>query len=862
MGAVVFLGPCDASATPGKTVKISRTLPECPVKFIRGALVACDGTVWVAGEQCSVHRLVLSETYNTFWEDMRYFPGIPDTDAFTCIAEDLQNRIWTGTDNKGVCVFNGEKWKVYDRSNALPGDHVYSVAVAPQSGLVAVATSGGVALYDPQQDRWRDLSRAEGLAEDQVESAVFDGRDNLWLGYACGGVGSSSPEKNYREWKNRQARWYWDNTRTLRQPVKHRGSELPSNLCNVLLAARDGSLLAGTCAGLGCLDAKGTWSYLRGNDYFAKNQGVYSPGKKKKLPKKEDADQLLPDDYVTCLAETDRGYWVGTRKGAALLGKKSLQVIKHVRGDAGNPMPCPWLRSLLVLPNGAVLGATYGKGLVALSSRPETASLVVKEPRPAPVSLPSTCPVPGEKELIADLQDYEQKKGKAPQVPVFFVDEDWSTLGDWCHRYGNRRTVLCATNAPVSDGYAVDPSFFRLRKAPPNNEGIEYIQDTLYNVSRTIGPIRKKDDAIRSWIMTVNDPGNRNILYNYQYSVRTKADWDDHGEAYATSRDGPDVWLVLVVPEGISTASLYFYNQKGFSLSSDAQRDYLVEVKKYKPVTDLRLLPMDFQQARKFSKDKWIEGSYDYEKDLDNMVKAPVLARCRVKDFISTPVYKTFVLEGPATYCVRICRNNSFNTIVSGVFLGQDVSFREREDEKHLDSSFYKMAIHPPAVREDEASALEKVFLRAMRMPENGFVKNGAEFSRRRSLLLKGYRLLARQKKESSRALCSHARWALHLWNREDREQFDRHMLDLWKVAQENCVGMRSRTFTPYSPGTIPFDTKEILAMDELGIDWKTYRDDAAEAPKVPVGEMKKILQEHIRNKTNNNNQPRKYSHE
>lgn len=134
-------------------------------------------------------------------------------------------------------------------------------------------------------------------------------------------------------------------------------------------------------------------------------------------------------------------------------------------------------------------------------------------------------------------------------------------------------------------------------------------------------------------------------------------------------------------------------------------------------------------------------------------------------------------------------------------------------------------------------------------MPENGFVKNGAEFSRRGSLLLKGYRLLVRQKKESSRALCSHARWALHCWNREDREQFDRHMLDLWKVAQENCVGMRSRTFTPYSPGTIPFSTREILTMDEPGIDWKAYRDDAAETPKVPVGEMKKILQEHIKNK-------------
>lgn len=852
--SAVFTDSGIGKAVLDRTVTIPGNLPVCPVQFIRQAITAHDGTIWVAGEQAGIHRLPLKETYNEFWEDMRYFSGAPDTLAFTSIAEDRQHRIWAGTDNRGVAVFDGGKWQVYDRTNVLAGDHVYSLAVAPRSGLVAIATSGGVSLYDPEKDQWRDLTRAEGLLEDQVESVAFDGKEQLWLAYSCGGVASSSPQKNYRDWNVKQAKWYWDSGQTLRQPVRHRGEELPSNLCNSILPVQDGKVLVGTCAGLACLEGKNTWRYVRGKDYSAKNRNIYSPGKKKKTPsQKVDADALLPEDYVTCMAETERGYWVGTRTGGAvLLGKKALNVIAKIQGDKKNPLPCKWIRSIIVLPNGAVLGATYGKGLSVLFPRPEAASVAGTEIRPDSLPLPSMRCIPREENLVRNLQEFEENQGKATRSPVFFADEDWSTLGDWCFRYGNRLAVLCAANAPVSDGYAVDPSYFRLRKAPPNNEGIEYIQDSLYDISRTIGPLRTPDDAIRSWVMAINEPYNRNILYHYKYAVRTKSDWDDHGEAYSPSVDGPDIWLVLVVPQGISTASLYFYNKEGFALPGDSRRDYLIEVKKYKPGTDLKLLPMTYKLAQDMYKAKRVEGENCYEKDLDNMIKAPVLARCRVRDFISTPVYKTFVLEGPATYCVRICRNNSFNTIISGVFLGQNRSFMEREGDEHLDPSYYKMPIHLPAVQEEKLTAAEKAFLQAMRMPENDFIHNGAVFSRRRSLLLQGNRFLA-QSKEETKPLRTHARWALNLWDQEDREQFDNHMLKLWETAQENCVGLRSRAFTPYSPDTIPFSTQEIMAMDKLGINWKEYRDNASPRPQIPVSEMKKILQKHLETSSNNN---------
>ncbi|MFR4436898.1 MAG: two-component regulator propeller domain-containing protein, partial [Akkermansia muciniphila] len=105
------------------TVQIPEQLPECPVRFIRGTLVAGDGSIWAVGEKESIYRLQIGDrTYEKSWLNMDYYSGFPKGKNFTCIAEDRQGRIWAGTDDSGVAVFNGREWKMYDRSNALNGE--------------------------------------------------------------------------------------------------------------------------------------------------------------------------------------------------------------------------------------------------------------------------------------------------------------------------------------------------------------------------------------------------------------------------------------------------------------------------------------------------------------------------------------------------------------------------------------------------------------------------------------------------------------------------------------------------------------------------------------------------------------------
>lgn len=142
--------------------------PRSPVSHITDAMLSKDGSFWITGENASIYRLPPGSKDAYSWENMKYFNGFPDTSDFRSLAQDLQGRIWAGTDNCGVAVFNGVEWKTYNRENALCGDHVVDIAVSPITGEVALATSGGITIYNPVSEHWKYLTRAEGLISDQV----------------------------------------------------------------------------------------------------------------------------------------------------------------------------------------------------------------------------------------------------------------------------------------------------------------------------------------------------------------------------------------------------------------------------------------------------------------------------------------------------------------------------------------------------------------------------------------------------------------------------------------------------------------------------------------------------------------------
>ncbi|MCD6360679.1 MAG: hypothetical protein J7M38_07385, partial [Armatimonadetes bacterium] len=121
-------------------------------------------------------------------------------------------------------------------------------------------------------------------------------------------------------------------------------------------------------------------------------------------------------------------------------------------------------------------------------------------------------------------------------------------------------------------------------------------------------------DADPSWLYDPvdNDRGPRN--------------WDDGGEKYATGA-GPDLVVHFAVPEGSFRMGLYFVNDRNYY---EPNRRYMVHV----------------QDA----------GSEE------------VLTAAPMRDFVSG-VYWQFDVEGPRELRIRIWRDMSLNTLLTGIFL-------------------------------------------------------------------------------------------------------------------------------------------------------------------------------------------------
>jgi hypothetical protein len=131
--------------------------------------------------------------------------------------------------------------------------------------------------------------------------------------------------------------------------------------------------------------------------------------------------------------------------------------------------------------------------------------------------------------------------------------------------------------------------------------------------------------------------------------------------------DGPDLWVSVEVPAGVHRLSLYFYNKDGH-IADNRFRDYLVELRliteKLPPWPTSPKPPTDTKQFVRQFDAYWKQRSEIISRESIN----PVLARARVRDFWG-PVYKQFLVCGPACYWVRISRNNSFNTILQAVMI-------------------------------------------------------------------------------------------------------------------------------------------------------------------------------------------------
>jgi len=335
------------------------------------------------------------------------------------------------------------------------------------------------------------------------------------------------------------------------------------------------------------------------------------------------SQRLMSEDYVTCLAFSpdDRLYVGHWTKGIECydIDDKAFLPVTEFDQTGKLKTNIDFVESVQSTTTGSAIVGAYG-GPVHICC--PTADFLQKVPAfsashssaiAAVLPSPAAPPTLGELGAIDESLKTASAKEMAPGDGAF-LGEDWSTRGDWVGRYGSRRTVLFAGDAPFDHDIANDLS---------------------YTVHGDIGPNREERDRLRRWIewLRTDDP---RVLYDPVIGTRREAEYDDHAEDYPMSHEGPDVWITVDVPAGVHRLSAYMVNKDGHGYGN-RDRDYLVELLRYQD-------------------DPW------------QSMELPVIASARVREFWDG-VYVSFAVCGPSKFYLAVRKNNSFNAIISSVMI-------------------------------------------------------------------------------------------------------------------------------------------------------------------------------------------------
>ena len=609
-------------------------------QFITSLCPGTHGTVWVGTEDNGVWRYDPAAPAGKQYAQFTVKDGLGDGNAYALVC-DKAGRLWAGTLNHGVSVFNGKTWRTYGPQDGPLGSRVFALAVNPKDGGVWGATEVGLFRYI--NSHWTYFTRADGLPSDQANALVFDTDGMLYVGTQCDGIAIASPADGYKSWRVVSG--------PASLPNAPSGTGLPSALINCLLVTKSGTVYAGTPAGLAASrDGGGNWQFVRGVDWKAKEAGLLPPV----IPTSPTVSgDLLSEDYVTCLAEgADGSIFVGHWQAGveAFSPKTGLRVQSGLNGaKTDSDISC------LLISGQTAWAGLYGGGLLPPGIAPAETFLASA----VPAAFPTPAGPPSPAELHALLRRIKPPQAAIPVGGAAYLGADWQTEGDWVGRYGRQYAVMCATASPRNYCVIHSDHNYALRTREYRS-----ITDTPYSVYAETGPNAAPDEALRHWIqwMTTDNP---RTLYNPLLGFRREAEWDDHGEIYSTMQDGPDIWITVQVPAGFHRLSLYFFNKDGH-FKSDRYRDYLIGIK---PGAVSLTLAQD----------------------------VPDLAEARVKDFWGG-VYQKFALCGPSKYLVRVSRDHSFNTTVCGVFLDQSSQpFSEPETlsaQRSYQLLAYRAAVH------------------------------------------------------------------------------------------------------------------------------------------------------------------------
>ncbi|MGL4944014.1 MAG: ligand-binding sensor domain-containing protein, partial [Thermoguttaceae bacterium] len=741
----------DESVPPPSDEALRVERLDVDADFIVSMIADGDGGVFIGTEDKGVvHRDAAGNV-------TRFVAELGDPNAYA-LAIDKLGRLWVGNLNSGVSVFSGETWKNYDVIDGPIGERVFDIQLCPVDGDVWIATSAGITRYKLDADEWEHFTREDGLLEDQASSLAFKDDGTLIVGTQCHGLAIFSRGKNgaYTHSKNITAPERFGPNNCSPVPLVPFGDGLPTNQINQVLVASDGVIWIATPTGLVRANDKLTqMQFARGIDYADKVRGLYGGAPKgwQECPP-EVRTQLLPEDYITCLAEDASGaIWLGTRqRGFVAIDP---QTGRRGTGDAESfGLADNYVSAILPMPDAKPLIGLYIGGVarpnraLTLGARPRTVNTVAKSdfaPLPSPIKPPTV------DELRAMQAKLEKLNEPLPKIYAAYYGDDWKTQGDWVGRYGRQYAIMCAVNSPY------DRKMYRHQRE--------------ISVNAFIGPNSRSDDSYRAWIHWLQTD-NLRALYDPFVGGRRQAEWNDNGTEYPMTQDGPDLWYQIdVKKEGVYRVSMYVFNKDGHS-GKNVMRDYMLEV-----------YPASSQWTDT-TRQNWRDHSRTAEEAVQTQEP---LAKSRLRNFWGG-VYKTFTVTGPASYFVKLDRNYSFNTMLSLVAVDRLVGESDPYDKGPLPWVYVRQ--NPPRKPYQWELATELGI--ASRQLWNTILasrdKSGNVEAGKRAELIAFFGATAAAENcnddtsiRGEQMLVRHITWEIKHWNAALRQEFESRMAESWE---------------------------------------------------------------------------------
>jgi ligand-binding sensor domain-containing protein len=292
--------------------------------YVRALAVDRDRAVWM-GSIAGVSRYT-----GLLWKLRRDAPF--GTDRLNALLVDSTGRLWAGSENTGLAVWQDGGWLHYTSANGLPDNRVISL-FEDSAGRIWAGTGAAVG-YWTETDGWRFFGASTpGLAGTPVYAMAEEGQGTLWLA-TDRGLSQWTEDGGFREVAELQGKrinavyYAADGTLWLGmpsngllrlvdgrlEPVNEDGANLVTDVVvRGITETADGTLWVGTYN-------DGLWSHQNG--LWQRNNAA------------------LPSPKLLSLAAEGDGLWVGTRQGLAHSDGATWQ---NYNGDV---LPAAWVTAL------------------------------------------------------------------------------------------------------------------------------------------------------------------------------------------------------------------------------------------------------------------------------------------------------------------------------------------------------------------------------------------------------------------------------------------------------------------------------------------------------------------------------------